>query len=100
MQDYLQFIAHQELREHGLNSQDKEGVFMSINWAAQLFTIFNKCFPDYHSQPTNILQYPVIPEYNWDSFAYLWSYFPELQERCDLRSFSLMEIFWKGGYEH
>lgn len=31
MQDYLQFIAHQELREHGLNSQDKEGVFMSIN---------------------------------------------------------------------
>lgn len=59
IQDYWQFIAHQELREHGLDSQDKERVFININWAAQLFTTFNKCFPACHSQSRNIL--PPLP---------------------------------------
>lgn len=76
IQGYLQFITHQESRaliffspsqraQAGLPEQGR--VFIKINWATQLFTVFSKCCSVCPSPGLDMLfllssQYPAIPQ--------------------------------------
>lgn len=75
IQGYLQFITHQEsrslifplLESTGWIARIQRRVFIKINWATQLFTVFSNCCSICPSPSLDMLfllfsQYPAIPQ--------------------------------------